>query len=86
VPRFGHELDVIRQAHRVRGSHGGAGFAAIAAGGAISCRFSRARSATPERVALSMDARAFGAHPDRTERHLVRGGRATPCSSSRSGW
>lgn len=24
-----------------------------------------------ERVALAMDARAFGAHPDRTERHLV---------------
>ena len=31
VPRFGHELDVIRQAHRVRGAHGGRGpFAAIA--------------------------------------------------------
>jgi energy-coupling factor transport system permease protein len=24
-----------------------------------------------ERVALAMDARAFGAYPDRTERHLV---------------
>jgi energy-coupling factor transport system permease protein len=24
-----------------------------------------------ERVALAMDARAFGAHPDRTERHVV---------------
>ncbi len=24
-----------------------------------------------ERVALAMDARAFGAHPDRTERHLL---------------
>ena len=24
-----------------------------------------------ERVALAMDARAFGAHPDRTERYLV---------------
>jgi hypothetical protein len=34
-----------------------------------------------ERVALAMDARAFGAHPDRTERHLVPCARATPCSS-----
>jgi energy-coupling factor transport system permease protein len=24
-----------------------------------------------ERVALAMDARAFGAYPDRTERHIV---------------
>ena len=31
VPRFGHELEVIRQAHRVRGAHGGRGpFAAVA--------------------------------------------------------
>ena len=25
-----------------------------------------------ERIALAMDARAFGAHPTRTERHIVR--------------
>lgn len=67
VPRFGHELDVIRQAHRVRG-----------VGGFPPARW--ARTVIPllagairhaERVALAMDARAFGAHPDRTERHLV---------------
>lgn len=70
VPRFGHELTVIRQAHRVRGAHGGvlsaparwAGYVVPLLAGAI-------RHA--ERVALAMDARAFGAHPDRTERHLV---------------
>jgi energy-coupling factor transport system permease protein len=67
VPRFGRELEIIRQAHRVRG-----------AGGFAPVRWMRAvvpllaggiRHA--ERVALAMDARAFGAHPDRTERHLV---------------
>ncbi len=72
VPRFGHELDVIRQAHRVRGAHGGRGpFAAIArwAGYIVPLLAGAIRHA--ERVALAMDARAFGAHPDRTERHLV---------------
>ena len=67
VPRFGRELDVIRQAHRVRG-----------VGGFPPTRW--LRTVIPllagairhaERVALAMDARAFGAHPDRTERHLV---------------
>jgi len=67
VPRFGYELDVIRQAHRVRGAGGGRlvrwwGYIVPLLAGAI-------RHA--ERVALAMDARAFGAHPDRTERHLV---------------
>jgi len=66
VPRFGHELAVIRQAHRVRGARGGVwaapGYVVPLLAGAI-------RHA--ERVALAMDARAFGAHPDRTERHLV---------------
>lgn len=72
VPRFGHELDVIRQAHRVRGAHGGRGpFAAIARwfGYIVPLMAGAIRHA--ERVALAMDARAFGAHPDRTERHLV---------------
>jgi energy-coupling factor transport system permease protein len=72
VPRFGHELDVIRQAHRVRGSHGGRGpFAAVARwfGYVVPLLAGAIRHA--ERVALAMDARAFGAHPDRTERHLV---------------
>ena len=72
VPRFGHELEVIRSAHRVRGMTGGRGPVAgirrylgyvvpLLAGGI--------RHA--ERVALAMDARAFGAHPTRTERYLV---------------
>jgi energy-coupling factor transport system permease protein len=72
VPRFGHELDVIRQAHRVRGSHGGRGpFAAVARwfGYVVPLLAGAIRHA--ERVALAMDARAFGAFPDRTERHLV---------------
>ena len=72
VPRFGHELDVIRQAHRVRGAHGGRGpFATIArwAGYIVPLLAGAIRHA--ERVALAMDARAFGAYPDRTERHLV---------------
>lgn len=72
VPRFGHELDVIRQAHRVRGAHGGRGpFAAVARwfGYVVPLMAGAIRHA--ERVALAMDARAFGAHPDRTERYLV---------------
>lgn len=72
VPRFGHELDVIRQAHRVRGAHGGRGpFSTIArwAGYIVPLLAGAIRHA--ERVALAMDARAFGAYPDRTERHLV---------------
>ena len=72
VPRFGHELEVIRQAHRVRGAHGGSGpFSSIARwfGYIVPLLAGAIRHA--ERVALAMDARAFGAHPDRTERHLV---------------
>ena len=72
VPRFGYELDVIRQAHRVRGAHGGRGpFAAIArwVGYMVPLLAGAIRHA--ERVALAMDARAFGAYPERTERHLV---------------
>ena len=72
VPRFGHELEVIRQAHRVRGAHGGRGpFSSIARwfGYIVPLLAGAIRHA--ERVALAMDARAFGAHPDRTERHLA---------------
>ncbi|MTE23971.1 ATP-binding cassette domain-containing protein [Microbacterium sp. ZXX196] len=65
VPRFRDDLGVIRQAHRVRGTRGAGPLAAprllvpLLAGGI--------RHA--ERVALAMDARAFGAHATRTERH-----------------
>ncbi|WP_051172787.1 ATP-binding cassette domain-containing protein [Microbacterium indicum] len=64
VPRFRYESDIIRAAHRVRGerSRGAAHLIALLAGGI--------RHA--ERVALAMDARAFGAHPTRTERSPAR--------------
>lgn len=72
VPRFGQELDLIRQAHRVRGVSGGHGpLAGIRRylGYAVPLLAGAIRHA--ERVALAMDARAFGAHAERTERHLV---------------
>ncbi|MEV8267429.1 energy-coupling factor transporter transmembrane component T [Microbacterium sp. NPDC076911] len=72
VPRFGYELEVIRQAHRVRGAHGGRGPVAVIArwsGYIVPLLAGAIRHA--ERVALAMDARAFGAYPDRTERYLV---------------
>lgn len=72
VPRFGSELETIRKAHRVRGMAGGPGpIAAVRrnVGYAVPLLASAIRHA--ERVALSMDARAFGAHPTRTERYEV---------------
>lgn len=72
VPRFGHELEIIRAAHRVRGTVAGRGpIAAVrrAFGTAVPLLASAIRHA--ERVALAMDARAFGAHRTRTERHLM---------------
>ncbi|NYF18288.1 energy-coupling factor transport system permease protein [Microbacterium sp. AK009] len=72
VPRFGYELEVIRQAHRVRGAHGGRGPIAATRrwiGYVVPLLAGAIRHA--ERVALAMDSRAFGAYPDRTERHLV---------------
>ncbi|MBP2436415.1 ATP-binding cassette domain-containing protein [Microbacterium amylolyticum] len=63
VPRFRHELDIIRLAQRVRGRapHLATALVPLLAGGI--------RHA--ERVALAMDARAFGAYDTRTERHPV---------------
>ncbi|GAA1704843.1 energy-coupling factor transporter transmembrane component T [Microbacterium sediminicola] len=72
VPRFGYELEIIRQAHRVRGAHRGRGpIAALRRwfGYVVPLLAGAIRHA--ERVALAMDARAFGAHRERTERHLV---------------
>ncbi|GAB3171001.1 hypothetical protein GCM10027059_38510 [Myceligenerans halotolerans] len=72
VPRFGHELAVIRAAHRVRGVAGGRGpLAGLRrwAGYLVPLLAGAIRHA--ERVALAMDARAFGAHATRTERYLV---------------
>lgn len=72
VPRFGHELELIRAAHRVRGSRGGAGpFAALARAWGYVVPLLAGAIRHAERVALAMDARAFGAYPTRTERHLV---------------
>lgn len=72
VPRFGYELSVIRAAHRVRGHHGGRGpFARLARGWGYIVPLLAGAIRHAERVALAMDARAFGAHPTRTERHLV---------------
>jgi energy-coupling factor transport system permease protein len=72
VPRFGHELEVIRQAHRVRGMASGRGPVAAVRrwlGYVVPLLAGGIRHA--ERVALAMDSRAFGAHRTRTERHLV---------------
>ncbi|GAA4373073.1 energy-coupling factor transporter transmembrane component T family protein [Agromyces bauzanensis] len=69
VPRFRHELDVIRAAHRVRGIDTGRGPVAAVRRSisyAIPLLASAIRHA--ERVALAMEARAFGAHHTRTER------------------
>lgn len=72
VPRFGHELAVIRAAHRVRGHHGGRGpFARIARAWGYIVPLLAGAIRHAERVALAMDARAFGAHATRTERYLV---------------
>ncbi|WP_375386254.1 energy-coupling factor transporter transmembrane component T [uncultured Microbacterium sp.] len=72
VPRFAHELEVIRAAHRVRGHHGGAGpFARLARATGYIVPLLAGAIRHAERVALAMDARAFGAYPTRTERHLI---------------
>lgn len=70
VPRFRRELEIIRQAHRVRGSYGGR-FAVVARWWGYIVPLLAGAIRHAERVALAMDARAFGAHPERTERHLV---------------
>lgn len=72
VPRFAYELDVIRQAHRVRGAHAGrTPWAAVARGLGYVVPLLAGAIRHAERVAMAMDARAFGAYPTRTERHLV---------------
>lgn len=72
VPRFGRELELVRGAHRVRGTAAGRGPVAAVrrrAGYAVPLLAGGIRHA--ERVALAMDARAFGAHATRTERQPV---------------
>jgi len=73
VPRFGHELEVIRAAHRVRGTDTRRGpIAAVRRGIGYSIPLLASAIRHAERVALAMDARAFGAHDTRTERILSR--------------
>lgn len=68
IPRFRHELGVIRAAHRVRGTGGSPLTRWLTA--LVPLLASAIRHA--ERVALAMDARAFGAYPTRTERNPPR--------------
>jgi energy-coupling factor transport system permease protein len=73
VPRFRSELETIRAAHRVRGidhGRGPVGWFRRTIGLAIPLLAGAIRHA--ERVALAMDARAFGAHTTRTERTISR--------------
>jgi len=70
VPRFRRELEIIRHAHRVRGQARGP-LAAIGRGFGYIVPLLAGAIRHAERVALAMDARAFGAYPDRTERHTV---------------
>lgn len=71
VPRFRSELAIIRQAHRMRGL-GGAGPAAWLRGQqAAVVPLLAAALRHAERVAMAMDARAFGFAATRTERHPV---------------
>lgn len=73
VPRFATELDTIRAAHRVRGVTGGRGpIAAVRRGLGYVVPLLAGAIRHAERVALAMDARAFGASPSRTERHVIR--------------
>ncbi|GAA2639614.1 hypothetical protein GCM10010399_86330 [Dactylosporangium fulvum] len=72
VPRFGHELDVIRSAHRVRGLAGGRGpIAALRRYGGYAVPLLAGGIRHAERVSLAMESRAFGAFPTRTERYVV---------------
>ena len=69
VPRFRHELDVIRAAHRVRGIDTGRGpVAAVRRSISYAVPLLASAIRHAERVALAMEARAFGAHDTRTER------------------
>ncbi|MDQ0614210.1 energy-coupling factor transporter ATP-binding protein EcfA2/energy-coupling factor transporter transmembrane protein EcfT [Microbacterium sp. W4I4] len=76
VPRFGYELSVIRAAHRVRGHGSGGPFGGrdpisrLVRGWGYIVPLLASGIRHAERVALSMDSRAFGAHPTRTERHI----------------
>ncbi|BAL87670.1 putative cobalt transport protein [Actinoplanes missouriensis 431] len=72
VPRFRHDLEIIRLAHRVRGADGGRGPLAAGrryAGYTVPLLAGAIRHG--DRVSLAMEARGFGAHRTRTERRSV---------------
>ncbi|GGQ49429.1 energy-coupling factor transporter transmembrane component T [Couchioplanes azureus] len=72
VPRLRHELGVIRSAHRVRGLAGGRGpIGSVRRYGGYAVPLLAGGIRHAERVSLAMESRAFGAHPTRTERHVV---------------
>ena len=72
VPRFRHDLATIRAAHRIRGVEGGRGpLGALRRWTACIVPLLAGAIRHAERVALAMDARAFGAHRHRTERYPV---------------
>ncbi|BBG02550.1 MULTISPECIES: energy-coupling factor transporter transmembrane component T family protein [Pseudonocardia] len=69
VGRFSQELHVIRAAHRARGV---ADRNPVRRAGRMAVPLLAGGIRHAERVAVAMDARAFGAHPTRTERRIVR--------------
>ncbi|SJM58130.1 energy-coupling factor transporter transmembrane protein EcfT [Gulosibacter sp. 10] len=72
APRYRDDLVTLRAAHRARGiidPRGPVGFLRRSSRSAIPLLAGGARYA--ERLSLAMDARGFGAHPTRTDRHPV---------------
>lgn len=71
VPRFAVDLGAIRAAHRVRGVPDRGIVGRVRGIGAIAVPLVIGGVRHAERVAMSMDARAFGAHRTRTEREII---------------
>ncbi len=72
VPRFRHDLEIIRLAHRVRGVHDGRNpVAALRRYNGYVVPLLAGAMRHGDRVSLAMEARGFGAHPTRTERRHV---------------
>lgn len=71
VPRFRRELETIRRAHRVRGIGGRGPLGWLRGQIASIVPLLAAALRHADRVAIAMEARAFGYAPHRTERHRV---------------
>ncbi|GGA70656.1 hypothetical protein GCM10011490_21650 [Pseudoclavibacter endophyticus] len=71
VPRFRGELETIRRAHRVRGIGGRGPVAWLRAQLSTAVPLLAAALRHADRVAIAMEARAFGYSEHRTERHRV---------------